>query len=300
MFAFSGVVRVHITGNEREAHFDPRGKIPAPLTHAAVWGVTNADREQFRRETAPVLQGVTGDFARAQKLLDWTRMQCRRIGGELDPLPSPWAQLTGMRAGKAAACGPFAYVLRESLLANDIPARVVMLMRDPPLESDGHAAVEGFIDGKWTLLDPTFNAWFRVDGKPASAWDVRQAYFHTRAPIERVQGNIPLTEIDGVVRRGPNIDTYYINYFVQFNDVVYQYYDRPRAMQYGLIRYPYLKLLQTPLVHLVNIRQGNPERSSPFAVYNILLRLIYIWLPTLVLVCMALLLWTWTGSRRAR
>lgn len=291
---FSAAIPIHIENRVADAYFDPRRPLPEPVTHFKLWGDTaNPDRESFRRETAAVLAGARDDFERAWRLCQWTRGQCKRMGGDLEQVRDPYQALLGMRAGKGALCGPLAYVLREALVSNGIPARVAMFMREPPFISDGHAVVEAFAGGRWVMFDPTFNIYYTVDGVPASVWRLREAhYYRPWGKIDLVEGTL----LPGIT----SIRRYHLSYASQMNAVLYEYYEHPLATKYGLIRYPYLKLLQSNFVHLVRgDKMHTPDRAA-LRINNILVQLIYIWLPSAFIACSILLALTFVRGRRQR
>lgn len=68
-----------------------------------------------------------------------------------------------------AACGPQARCLAGLLQATGIRARFLMLV--------GHGTCEGYIDGRWCLLDAVFNGAFRgPDGRLYSAMDAHEQH----------------------------------------------------------------------------------------------------------------------------
>ena len=290
---YSAAIPIAITQRVSDVYFDPRKPLPEFVTDQKLWGDRDdPGREKFRRETAPVIAGIEDELARAWKLTIWTRSQCRKVAADLEQTGDPYAVLTGMRAGKGALCGPFALVLREALVANGIPARRVQFMREPPFLSEGHAAIEGFVNGKWVLLDPTFVAYWTVDGVPASLWELRNAYIYRPAgKIEMVESPLPPRE---------TLAQYHVAYGAHLNAVLYEYYEHPLAKRYGLIRYPFFKLLQSNFMQLVQHHSVNRERGSALRINNILVQLIYIQLPIAFIVCALLLAWTYFIGKSSR
>jgi hypothetical protein len=288
---FAGAVPIFITVEYESVYFDPRRPLPEPITMEKLWGDRNSpQREHLRQQTRQVLAGASTDFDRARVLCEWTRAQCRQFSADLEQVGDAQAILEGLRAGKGALCGPLARLLREALVANGIPARMVMFMREPPFPSDGHAVVEAFVDGHWVLFDPTFNVHWRVNGEPVSVWQLREAYYYRPwGRVEMVEGHLPLTR---------TLHNYHVAYAPQLNAVIYEYYENPLARRYGLIRYPFLKLLQSNFVHLVHRDATHTTKTAALRINNILVWLIYVWLPGAFLACAIALLATFIERPR--
>jgi hypothetical protein len=290
---YSAAIPIAITRRVADVYFDPRKPLPEFVTEQKLWGDRNdPGREHFRRATAPVIADIADELERAWALTIWTRSQARKVSADLEQTGDPYAVLVAMQAGKGALCGPFALVLREALVANGIPARRVQFMREPPFLSEGHAAVEAFVNGKWVLLDPTFVAYWKVNGVPASLWELRNAHIYRPwGKVEMVESPLPPRE---------TLAQYHVSYAAHLNAVLYEYYEHPLAKRYGLIRYPFLKLLQSNFMQLVKGDPVNRERGSALRINNILVQLIYIQLPIAFIVCAILLAGTYVIGRPSR
>jgi hypothetical protein len=64
--------------------------------------------------------------------------------------------------GEEALCGDLSIFLNEVLNASGIKSRIVQLATDKFVKGeadlDTHVTVEAYLDGKWMIVDPTFNA----------------------------------------------------------------------------------------------------------------------------------------------
>jgi transglutaminase-like putative cysteine protease len=109
----------------------------------------------------------------------WVReMQGRNWSPPYSDLDDPDELLDEMAAGKSGACRRCSRVLVGALLAMRLRARLVVGTPGFDQREVSHCLVEVWIGemGKWVLLDPTFDTAFDLDGKPASLFEVYQAY----------------------------------------------------------------------------------------------------------------------------
>ncbi len=150
------------------------------------WG-NQADfvRDALRAETETVIRGAADDAAKASKLRSWVHDQVAVFGPEVELTTGnsmkPLGILTDIRKGRSANCGPLAVLLIEALRANGIAARMVWMAESVPFRQGFHPALmEAFLNGRWVVMDPTFNREWWVDGRPVSVDEGRQAYWAGR------------------------------------------------------------------------------------------------------------------------
>jgi hypothetical protein len=283
-FALPGAIPVHIAKGTREIYFHPGRPLPPNMTEGMLWGDrTSPSRRKMQQEIAPVIAGKKTDLERAVALRQWVRTQCKRLGPEIEQrsINEPLDMLAAMRAGYSSQCGPMAYVYREALAAAGIPARLVILLRNPPFPSDGHGTVEAYLDGRWVLTDPTFNAHWTIDGRPANAWYIRGVYLfdpHKKHKLEVVNGEyVP----------DPSVETYQIRYYAQMNTILWEFYPEPYVKRWKLQRYPFTKLLQRNFMTIEDPRRETVD-VTPFHIYNYMVWIVYVWLPAAVVLLAAL------------
>lgn len=129
------------------------------------------------------------------------------------PIESPERMLAAIDAGRGALCGQMACLFRHVLANLGLASRTVFLQRNPFDCFDDHTLVEARIQGRWILLDPTFNMMFRdVDGCPLDALEIKRKVF---------QGNGAdvAFEFLGDVRYPIRIENYYVGLLSLFNNV---------------------------------------------------------------------------------
>ena len=77
---------------------------------------------------------------------------------------------------------------------------------------DTHQTVEAWVDGKWTLYDPTFHLTLKVDGKRVGAFEAREWFIKGRGkPVE--------LEFLGEVKYPARVDNYPLRYEILFNNI---------------------------------------------------------------------------------
>ena len=90
----------------------------------------------------------------------------------------PETLLAQQSRGVPGACRRFSYILTGALLSVGLDARVVVFGKSFDQRSErSHTAVEVWCEEleKWVFLDPTYDTLIRIDGVPASAFEVYRA-----------------------------------------------------------------------------------------------------------------------------
>lgn len=168
--------------------------------------------EKFRIEVYPLVQGETDDLRKALIIKAWVMNQASKVGLEIED-QTPYRMLAEMREGRGACCGNMAKVYLASLKSVGIDARLIKIVRSIYGNLDTHAVVEVLIDGKYVIIDPTFNCYFLVDGAMSSASDLHQLLLGNANPknFEVVYG--------GEVSYPAELETYYPNLLTAYNNV---------------------------------------------------------------------------------
>ncbi len=138
----------------------------------------------FRQHIAPLIQPGMDETARIVAILHWVRSQENNDVFYNSRLPivdgteDPEAYLQQQRRGVPGACRRFSYILTGALLSAGFNARLVLMAATLNRHSPtAHDVVEVWIEkmGKWVLVDPTFDAFVLVDGRPASVLEAYDA-----------------------------------------------------------------------------------------------------------------------------
>lgn len=158
---------------ERTRQFAPRPRLSAE------------DLAFFRRELARAIAPGLSDWQRANRIRNWlTRLSPHRGTPGL-ATRDPRQAYAQMRHGLPVLCGNLAQIYVALCEAAGLTARTVgmdMMARDGNLGRDAHAGAEIWLpemDG-WVYEDPTFNCYWDVDGKPASALQLHEALLEKR------------------------------------------------------------------------------------------------------------------------
>jgi hypothetical protein len=157
------------------------------------------DATFFRRELAGVILASDSAWQRANKIRAWLAKSPHRIAMPGLVTRVPREAYEQMRMGKPVLCGNLAEIYVALCEAAGLTARDVglsVLVRNGLFGIDTHAAAEIWLPdmGGWVYQDPTFNCYWKVDGKPASALLLHDALMEKR-PLEIVPENHRLDRI---------------------------------------------------------------------------------------------------------
>lgn len=160
--------------------FEPR----APLSAG--------DADFFRRELAGVFSPSDSAWTKANKIREWlTKLSGNRAMPGL-ATRVPREAYEEMRAGRPVLCGNLAQIYAALCEAAGLTARPVgfdLLVRDGRFGGDAHAGAEVWVSelGGWVYQDPTFDCYWEVGGRPASALALHDALMDGRG-IELGEG----------------------------------------------------------------------------------------------------------------
>ena len=143
------------------------------------------DAAFFRRELAGVISASDSSWQRANRIRHWlaSGRQRRALPGLATRVAREAYEQ--MEQGQPVLCGNLAEIYVALCESVGLTARAVgmsLMVRDGVLGSDTHAAAEVWIPemGGWIYQDPTFNCYWEVDGKPASALQLHDALMDRR------------------------------------------------------------------------------------------------------------------------
>ena len=139
----------------------------------------------FRHELAGLTVPATSDWQRANRIRKWLTSVSSHRGAPGLATREPRRAYEQMRQGLPVLCGNLAQIYVALCEASGLTARTVgmdMMARDGHLGRDAHAGAEIWIPemGGWVYEDPTFNCYWDVDGKPASALLLHDALLERR------------------------------------------------------------------------------------------------------------------------
>lgn len=138
------------------------------------------DAAFFRQEMAGVLSPSDTTWQRATRIRDWLATSYHRSALPGLATRVPREAYEQMKNGQPILCGNLAEIYVALCEAAGLTARAVgmsLMVRNGFLGNDTHAAAEVWIQemGGWIYQDPTFNCYWEVDGKPASAIGLHDA-----------------------------------------------------------------------------------------------------------------------------
>ena len=172
----------------------------------------------FRREMSAEISASASDWERANKIRVWLAQRRSRFG--MPGIESRVARevYQEMKDGKPVLCGNLAQIYVAFCEAMGLTARAVGLsvaVQNGMFGVDTHAGAEVWLPemGGWVYQDPTFNCYWEVGGKPASAMALHDAVMEKRV--------IEFAPRDKRIERG--LQDYYIDPRLYFRQISYEY-----------------------------------------------------------------------------
>jgi hypothetical protein len=153
----------------------------APREHLTV-----EDAAYLRREIGAAVSPSDSTWQKAIKLRAWLAQLRYRLGMPGLATRKPREAYEQMKIGKPVLCGNLAEIYVALCEAMGLTARAVGLsvaVQKGLFGVDTHVGAEVWIPemGGWIYQDPTFNCYWQLDGKPASAMQLHDAVMERRA-----------------------------------------------------------------------------------------------------------------------
>ncbi|HSQ24950.1 MAG TPA: transglutaminase-like domain-containing protein [Pyrinomonadaceae bacterium] len=184
-----------------------------PRTHLSL-----EDISFFRRELSSITQISEGPWQRANRIRNWLFSSRYKISMPGLATRVPREAYLEMRQGKPVLCGNLAEIYVAFCESAGLIARSVglsLMVRDGTFGTDTHAGAEIWIPemGGWIYQDPTFNCYWTIDGRPASALQLHNALMGGRE-IQPVAAN---------ARARALLENYYVDPRLLFRHISYEY-----------------------------------------------------------------------------
>lgn len=156
-----------------ERHIEPRSRL------------SPEDLAFFRRELAGVAAPADSPSVKANKIREWLTSASRLRAMPGLATRNPREAYESMRRGEPVLCGNLAEIYAALCEAAGLDARPVgfdLLVREGQFGRDAHAGVEVWSPelGGWVYQDPTFDCYWQVGGRPASALALHDALMDGR------------------------------------------------------------------------------------------------------------------------
>jgi len=142
--------------------------------------LTTEDAAFLRREIGSSVSPSDSPWQKANKLRAWLAQLRYRLGMPGLTTRKPREAYEQMKTGKPVLCGNLAEIYVALCEAMGLTARAVGLsvaVQKGLFGVDTHVGAEVWIPemGGWIYQDPTFNCYWQIDGKPASAMQLHDA-----------------------------------------------------------------------------------------------------------------------------
>src|ERR1044072_2032676 len=146
------------------------------------------DAAFLRREIGTAVSSSDSPWQKVNKIRAWLAQVHYRVGMPGLSTRKPREAYEQMKTGQPVLCGNLAEIYVALCEAMGMTARAVGLtvaVQNGLFGVDTHAGAEVWIPemGGWVYQDPTFNCYWQIDGKPASAMQLHDAVMAEK-PIE--------------------------------------------------------------------------------------------------------------------
>lgn len=204
------------------------------------------DAAFLRHELGPEILTSDSEWQRANKIRAWLSRR-HRLGMPGLSSRNPREAYEQMKAGQPVLCGNLAEIYVALCEAFGLTARAVGLsvaVQNGLFGVDTHAGAEVWLPemGGWIYQDPTFNCYWEVDGKPASAMLLHDAVMEQR-PIEFAPHD---------KTTGRKLQDYYLDPRLYFRQISYEYKAGGTVLYFADKRLEPLNLRDKNWVHTDN------------------------------------------------
>jgi len=180
--------------------------------------LTVDDAAFLRKEIGAVISSSDSPWQKANKVRAWLAQLRYRLGMPGLSTRKPREAYEQMKTGQPVLCGNLAEIYVALCEAVGLTARAVGLsvaVQKGLFGVDTHAGAEIWIPemGGWIYQDPTFNCYWQIDGKPASAMQLHDAVMENRA--------VEFAPHDK--RTEQRLKDYYLDVRLYFRQISYEY-----------------------------------------------------------------------------
>jgi hypothetical protein len=253
-----GETVVTITSRDREGQ--PLGRLKIERRGNTILGVpeiekrieprdrlTSDDAAFLRKELSAAVSTSDSPWQRANKIRVWLAQRANKLGMPGLSTRNPREAYEQMKRGDPVLCGNLAQIYAALCEAMGLIARPVGLsvaVQHGLFGVDTHAGAEVWLPemGGWIFQDPTFNCYWKIDGKSASAMQLHDAVMEKR-PIEFAP-NDKQTQL--------KLQSYYLDPRLYFRQISYEYKPGGTVLYFADQRLEPLNLRDKNWVHTDN------------------------------------------------
>jgi len=249
-----------ITITSRQPEGQPLGRLTIQRQRSTIVGIPEIERrieprerltaedvDYLRREMRNEVSPSDSPWQRANKIRVWLFKRGYRLGMPGLSTRNPREAYEKMKQGDAVLCGNLAQIYVALCEAMGLTARAVGLsvaVQNGLFGVDTHAGAEVWIPelGGWIYQDPTFDCYWKVDGKPASAMALHDALMERRPII------LSPEDKDTELR----VREYYLDPRLYFRQISYEYKPGGAVLYFSDPRLEPLNLRDKNWIHTAN------------------------------------------------
>lgn len=193
--------------------------LPAQEVRITPRSPLSAEDQTFFRHELDAAAISESPWQRANQIRDWLSTGNHKIALPGLATRTPRDEYVQMRQGQPVLCGNLAEIYVALCESAGLIARSVglsLMVRDGTFGADTHAGAEIWIPemGGWIYQDPTFNCYWTIDGRPASALQLHKALMSGRE-IQAVTADANSQKL---------VRNYYVDPRLLFRHISYEYH----------------------------------------------------------------------------
>lgn len=209
--------------------------------------LSDVDVSFFRRELNGVVLGSDSPWEKSNKIRAWLTQQPHKLSMPGQESRVPRQAYEHMKLGQPVLCGNLAEIYVALCEAAGLTARSVGLsvsVQNGGFGVDTHAGAEVWIPelGGWIYQDPTFNCYWTVDGRAASALTIHDAVMSGRQVVYGPRSS------DAKER----LASYYIDPRLYFRHISYEYKPGGAVLYFADKRLEPLSITDKNWIHTSN------------------------------------------------
>ena len=172
----------------------------------------------FKHELAGINQATESPWERAVRIRNWLATGRYKVAMPGLQTRTPREAYAQMRQGKPVLCGNLADIYVALCESAGLIARTVglsLMVRDGTFGTDTHAGAEIWLPemGGWIYQDPTFDCYWTINGRPASALQLHKA----------LMSGLEIKAVPASDKSNSRLKDYYIDPRLLFRHISYEY-----------------------------------------------------------------------------
>ncbi len=233
-------------------------------------------KRELREQIAPVVESSSSDLEKYIAIRSWVHEQLsqKQESEKAITTDNPVQILDQAREGRKIFCGDYTLLYISLCHSVNLPARHISIWGNSTVGASSHAIVEVYIDGKWVVMDPTFDVHFMIGEELTSALDIHDYLYSNKTQKGKLK----------MVGKRRTTELIYMPYIFSYDLLLYSVYniywaDTPiKKIWKSFIKLPVLRYFRK--YHCIYIKEN--VNSDPFIVQRTIMFLVDLLIPAII------------------